>query len=132
MAANMLRAIASLGRAGELISNYPRRNKAFDDSPGRFRPFFVVERILPGRHLTPARSAATRYFDNDDVAGVSPAEAGLEEMNQWHLQLPQDDAIDFQHVSFTTFLQIDRCRIRRSVPSRSQSAPCPGVPQNHN
>src|ERR1700722_16690366 len=102
MPANVRGASAHLRRALELVIQDSRRHVIARDQPRRLRPFLVVERILPGRNLSPAGNAAGRTFHQHHVTVRRPAEAGLEEMDQGHLDLVQRDSF-YLHSHFPSW-----------------------------
>jgi hypothetical protein len=82
-----------MGRTLEFVMQHPRGDVIAQDHPGRFGPFFVVERIFAAGNFTPARKAIAFDFHQDDAALGGAAEAGLEEMHQRHADFAQCDSI---------------------------------------
>ena len=81
--------------AGEIAcrARAARRNR--EDEPDGIGPLLVVERIFAGGDFAPSGDAFAGHFDQDDVAAVGAAEAGLEEVHQRHADLAQRDAVEF-------------------------------------
>ena len=80
----------------ELLTDDTRGTVVAHNGPCRSSPLFVVKRVFPGGDFAPTGNAVRYYFDQDNVAFVSAAEAGFKEVNQRHPHLAQMNAFDLQ------------------------------------
>src|SRR5882757_6144167 len=63
--------------------------------PGRVGALFGVVRCLAGNALTPSVDPFAMNGDQGDTAVVNSPEAGLEKMDQRHVQFTQGNSFDF-------------------------------------
>lgn len=72
-----------------------RRDVIDQQRPNRAGPFFVVKGILAGCNFAPSGNPVGNGLNQNDVALVSTAEAGLEKVNERHANVPQNNPVYF-------------------------------------
>src|SRR6185437_4587623 len=73
------------------------RQLCLSDNPSGVDHLIAEVGMLSGDALTPGRKAIRFDFDEKNATGRRKAEAGLEWMGQWHINLAQVNRIDLEH-----------------------------------